>query len=239
MGEQPRERGGHPGAVVGIEVVAGHDGGAPVGRVERCHQGRGSGQTLIATNDDWQAAANAAQVQSSGYAPSDSRESVLLVTLAPGAYTAMVSGVANATGIGLLEVFQLDRPDSPLVNVSTRGQVSSGQDAMIGGFIIEGTTPRTVVVRARGPSLASAGVAGALSNPTLTLVRSSDGTAVASNDDWQSATNAAALSSSGYAPSDGRESALLITLAPGAYTAVVGGSGGVTGTGIVEVFAIP
>jgi hypothetical protein len=198
-----------------------------------------SGQAVIATNDDWTSASNAAQIQSSGYAPSDSRESAILVTLAPGAYTAVVAGVGGVTGIGLLEVFQLDRPESPLVNVSTRGQVRSGDDAMIGGFIIEGTSPRTVVVRARGPSLAAQGVAGTLSNPGLTLVRSSDGTAIASNDDWQSDPNAAALASSGYAPSDSRESAVLLTLAPGAYTAVVGGSGGVTGVGIVEVFALP
>jgi hypothetical protein len=115
--------------------------------------------------------------------------------------------------------------------------VLTGNDVMIGGFVIQGSTPQTVVVRARGPSLAPFGIANALMNPTLQLVRSSDQSAVAANDDWGSASNAAAIAASGFAPSDARESAILVTLDPGAYTAIVSGVGGTTGVGIVEVFA--
>jgi hypothetical protein len=198
-----------------------------------------SGQTRIALNDDFGAAANASQLQASGFAPSHAREAAILVTLAPGAYTAIVSGSGGGTGVGLMEVFQVDRPESPFTNLSTRGQVRNGNDAMIGGFIIEGSGPRTVVVRARGPTLAAFGIANGLSNPTLQLVRSSDQAVVAANDDWQGAGNAAAIGASGFAPADARESAILVTLAPGAYTAIVAGAGGVTGVGIVEVFALP
>jgi hypothetical protein len=158
------------------------------------------------------------------------------MTLAPGAYTAIVSGVNGGTGVGIVEVYEVDTPTAPLVGISTRGQVLTGNDVMIGGFIIQGNATQQVVVRARGPSLAAAGIANALQNPTLTLVRSSDGVVIATNDDWQQASNAAQVSASGFAPSDPRESVILINLAPGAYTAIVSGVGG-TGVGIFEVFS--
>jgi hypothetical protein len=195
-----------------------------------------SGPTQIAYNNDWGQAANSAQLLSTGFAPPGAEESALLLTLNPGAYTAIVSGVANGIGVALVEVFEVDRPDLPLANISTRGQVRTGADAMIGGFIIQGNAPRTVVVRARGPSLAAQGVPGVLANPVLQLIRSTDGAAVATNDNWGTAANASALQASGFAPSDPLESALLITLPPGAYTAVVTGVSGATGVGIVEVF---
>jgi hypothetical protein len=132
-------------------------------------------------------------------------------------------------------VFEVDTPTSPLINISTRGAVLTGNNVMIGGFIIQGDTPQTVVVRARGPSLAAAGVPGVLANPVLTLY--SGATAIAANDDWQTAANAAQLSASGFAPSNPQEAAILITLNPGAYTAIVTGAGGTTGVGIIEVFA--
>jgi hypothetical protein len=87
--------------------------------------------------------------------------------------------------------------------------------------------------------MASAGVAGTLANPTLTLVRSSDQAVIATNDDWQDAPNAAAIAASGFAPADARESAIMMTLPPGAYTAIVSGAGGTTGVGLVGVFATP
>ena len=108
---------------------------------------------------------------------------------------------------------------------------------MIGGFVVQGAGPQTVVVRARGPSLIPFGISNALSNPTLRLVRSSDQVTLATNDDWGSAVNAAAIGASGFAPSNSLDSAILITLQPGAYTAIVTGVGGSTGVGIVEVFA--
>ena len=199
---------------------------------------RSSDQATLAANDNWGGAANAAQISTSGFAPSDPLESALLVSLPPGAYTAIASGVSGATGVGIIEVFEIDRPDAPLTNISTRGQVLSGNDVLIGGFVIQGSSPQTVVIRARGPSLVSFGIANALANPSLQLVRSADHVTIAANDNWSSAANAAQISTSGFAPSNALESAILVTLNPGAYTAIVTGSGG-TGVGIVEVFAVP
>ena len=193
-----------------------------------------SGQALIASNDDWGTAANAAALQSSGFAPSQPLEAAVLVTLAPGAYTAIVSGSGDTTGIGLVEVFEVDNPAAPLINIATRGKVLTGADVMIGGFIIQGDFPQTVVVRARGPSLAQAGVPNVLANPFLQLY--SGQTQIAVNDDWQAASNASQLSASGFAPSSPLESAILVTLQPGAYTAIITGVAGATGVGLIEVF---
>jgi hypothetical protein len=191
------------------------------------------------SNDDWQQAPNAAQLLTSGFAPGDPKESAVLATLNPGAYTAIVSGVGNTTGVGIVEVYEIDTPTVPLQAISTRGQVLTGNDVMIGGFIIQGDGPMQVAVRARGPSLVGAGVPNALLNPTLTLIRASDGVAIAVNDDWQQASNAAQVSASGFAPADARESVILINLQPGGYTAIVSGVGNTTGVAIVEVFAAP
>jgi hypothetical protein len=125
-----------------------------------------------------------------------------------------------------------------LVNISTRGQVRTGNDVMIGGFVIQGNFPQTVIVRARGPSLVPFGITNALADPTMQLVRSSDQAILATNDNWGSAANAAVIAASGFAPSDANESAIYITLPPGAYTAIVSGVGGGTGVGIVEVFKL-
>jgi hypothetical protein len=200
---------------------------------------RSSDQAVLATNDDWGSAANAAQIQASGFAPSNALESAIYATLAPGAYTAIVSGAGGTTGVGLVEAYEVDHPEVPFINVSTRGQVGTGTDVMIGGFVIQGSAPQTLVVRALGPSLAAYGIANPLANPTVTLVRSSDQAVMATNDNWGSASNAAQLQASGFAPSNALESAILITLNPGAYTAIVSGSGGGTGVGIVEVYATP
>ena len=196
-----------------------------------------SGQTQIAINDNWQSAANSATIQSSGFAPSNPLESAIYTTLNPGAYTAIVSGSGGAVGVGLVEVFEVDLPSAPLINISTRGQVQTGNNVMIAGFIIQGSGPQTVVVRAGGPSLTALGLPGALANPVLQLF--SGQTQIASNDNWQQAANAAAIQPSGFAPLNILESAILMTLNPGAYTAIVTGAGGGTGVGIVEVFAVP
>jgi hypothetical protein len=189
------------------------------------------------TNDDWGAAANWATISQSGFAPTSAKESAILATLNPGAYTAIVSGVGGTTGVAIVEVYELDHPEVPLTAISTRGRVQTGDNVMIGGIVIQGTTPQTVVIRARGPSMAAQGVAGTLANPVLTLVPASGPTIV--NDDWGTASNAGALSASGFAPTNPLESAILVTLNPGVYTAIVTGAGGATGVGIVEVFAIP
>jgi hypothetical protein len=194
-----------------------------------------SGPNQIAFNDNWQTAGNQSTLLASGFAPSDSQEAAIYTTLAPGAYTAIVTGVGGTTGVGIIEVFEVDKPEVPLINISTRGQVLTGNDVMIGGFIIQGSSPQTVVVRARGPSMLANGIANYLANPMLQLFSGPNQIAV--NDDWQNAANQADLLASGFAPSEPLEAAILITLNPGAYTAIVTGVGGTTGVGIIEVFA--
>jgi hypothetical protein len=194
------------------------------------------GQTQLAVNDNWQQAANAATLQASGFAPSDAREAAIYVTLAPGAYTGIVTGSGGTTGVGLVEVFEVDHPEIPLINIATRGQVQTGSNVMIAGFIIQGQDPQTVVVRARGPSMAAQGVPGLLANPKLELYAGQ--ALIGSNDDWQTASNAAAIQSAGFAPSDPNESAIMVTLQPGAYSTIVSGVNNTTGVAIVEVFGL-
>ena len=198
---------------------------------------RSSDQETIAVNDNWASASNLAQLMASGFAPPGAAESAILVVLPPGAYTAVVSGADGGTGVAIVEVFHLSQVDSPLANISTRGQVLTGDHVMIAGFIIHGEAPQTVVIRARGPSLASFGITNFLSNPVLQLYAGPD--LFATSDNWGSAPNAGEIANAGFAPGDTAESAIMVTLNPGAYTAIVTGAGGGTGVGIVEVFALP
>ncbi len=194
-----------------------------------------SGQTIIARNDNWGNAPNLPDIQASGLSPSSPLESAILVTLDPGAYTAIVSGERGVTGVGIVEVFEIDAPEVPLANLSTRGLALAGDSVMIGGFIVQGNSPKTVLIRARGPSLADFGVPGILSNPLLRLY--SGQTPIAANDDWVTSLDATSIEATGLAPTSGVESAILVTLNPGAYTAIVSGADGGSGVGIVEVFA--
>ena len=201
-----------------------------------------SGQTQIGMNGNWQDSINRAAIEATGFAPSNVWESAILMTLAPGAYTSLVEGEPTnnsvlKTGIAIVEVFEVNAVESPLINISTRGPVQTGDGVMIGGFIVQGSAPTTVLVRVRGPSLAQAGVPGVLANPGVELY--SGQTLLASNDDWQQAPNTAAIIATGNAPPDANESAILMSLAPGAYTAIVRGVGNTTGIGIVEMYAVP
>lgn len=121
-----------------------------------------------------------------------------------------------------------------LANLSTRGDVGAGDKLLIAGFVVQGNGPQTVLVRARGPSLGAFGVSGALADPVLQLFAGQS--LLATNDDWAAGPDASTIQSRGYAPADARESAVLVTLNPGAYTAVVSGKNGTTGVAIVEVF---
>jgi hypothetical protein len=168
-------------------------------------------------------------------APTAGLESAILVNLNPGPYTAIVSGLSGATGIAIVEVLEIDNPASPLVNIATRGRVQTGDNVMIAGFIISGSTPQTLLIRVRGPSLAAYGLTGVLADPVLQLYSGSG--VIASNDNWINASNWAAIQATGLQPTDARESAILITLSPGPYTAIVTGAGGSTGVAIVEVLA--
>ena len=199
---------------------------------------RSSDGAVLAANDNWQDAPNAAAIRVSGFAPADPREPAILMTLPPGAYTAIVSGTNATTGVGLVAVFEVDQPQVPLANISTRGRVLTGNDVLIAGLVVQGDAPQTVAITAAGPSLAGAGVAQPLMNPALTLVRSSDQSVVATNDDWQASANAEAIRASGFAPADPREPAILVTLPPGAYTAIVSGVNDTTGVAVVGAFAV-
>ena len=200
---------------------------------------RSSDQSVIATNDDWQSDANASLLQASGFAPSNSREAGLYLTLAPGAYTAIVSGAGNTTGVSVVGVFEVDHPEIPLVNISTRGLVQTGGNVMIGGFIIQGSGPQKVAITATGPSLAPFGISNFLANPQISIVRSSDQAVIATNDNWQTDPNAAQLQASGFAPGNALEPGILTTLQPGAYTVIVSGVGNTTGVAVIGVFVAP
>ena len=140
-------------------------------------------ERAIASNDNWRT--DAGNVAATGLAPTDDLEAAIVTTLTPGAYTAVVSGVGGGTGVALFEIYDLEQPNSRIVNISTRGRVATGDNIMIGGFILGGDQPSQVVVRALGPSLTLHGIAGALANPTLELYND-HGTLIYANDDWRS-----------------------------------------------------
>ncbi len=197
-------------------------------------------QRVVASNDDWFTSADAVTIASFHLDPPNSRESAVYLTLAPGAYTAVVQSFTNAQqpptpGVGLFELYDLSTTGGRAGNISTRAQVLGGTNVLIGGTIIGGTDPKTVVVRAIGPSLGAAGISNPLSDPTLEL-RDVNGALLQSNNDWQQGADAQAITDENLAPTNAKESALLATLAPGAYTAIMQGVGGVTGVGLVEVY---
>ncbi len=200
---------------------------------------RQADHVIVASSDDWGAGQSRDLLQASGLAPTDGAEAGVIAVLAPGAYTMLVSGANATTGVAVVAVYEIDHPESPLINIATRANVQTGNDVMIAGFVIYGTSPRQVAITAAGPSLSAFGIANPLSNPTLRLVRQSDGSTVAANDDWQSASNASQLMAAGFAPADARESAIMLTLDPGAYTAIVEGVNAVTGVAVVGVYAVP
>jgi hypothetical protein len=175
-------------------------------------------------------------------APTDPRESALVMTLQPGAYTAQVLGVGMTIGNALVEVFDVDSLSaSTLSNISTRAKVETVNDVVIAGFIVTGDDS-TVLIRGLGPSLTAAGVPGALLNPNLEL-HNAAGAVITSNEDWQTQSagngNAAAITATGLAPTFASESAILRTLPAGRYTCVLRGAGATTGVGLIEVIQIP
>lgn len=203
-------------------------------------QVRGSDNSLIASNDNWRDnPAWAAQLEAIGLAPAFDFESALIVTLPPGAYTAIVGGRNGSAGMGMVEVYDLNPDsDSQLANISTRGLVRTGNDVVIGGFILSGTTGQAnVLVRAIGPSLTAIGIENALANPTLEL-RDSNGLLLLSNDNWKDSQQAA-IEATGIPPENDLEAAILATLPPGSYTTVAAGAQGSMGVGLIEVYNLP
>ena len=192
----------------------------------------------VVTNDNWKDTQQA-EIEATGIPPSDDLESAIVATLDPGAYTAIVRGVGGTTGVGLVEAYDLDPAAGRAANISTRGFVDVGDNVIIGGFIIGsgGGGGATVVVRGIGPSLTAQGVPGALQDPTLEL-HDSSGALLMSDDDWKDSQQSE-IEATGLAPTDDRESAILSSLPPGAYTAIVRGTLDTTGVGLVEVYHLP
>jgi hypothetical protein len=192
----------------------------------------------LATNDNWKDTQQT-EIQNSGHAPSNDLESAIITTLAPGAYTAILSGNNPGTGIGLVEVYDLDQAaNSRLANISTRGFVGTGDNILIGGTVVGPSNGNSspVLVRAIGPSLASLGVINPLQDPTLEL-HDANGVLFAFNDNWKDVQQEE-IEATAYTPSDDNESAIFLALAPGGWTAIVRGKNGATGVALVEVFNV-
>jgi hypothetical protein len=199
----------------------------------------GPGAFATITNDNWRDdPAQESAIIATGLAPSNNLESAIDTTLNPGAYTAVVRGKNNTSGVALIEVYDLSQSVSAkLGNISTRAFVSTGDNIVIAGFVLGGQTGNDrVVARGIGPSLAAVGVNGALPNPTLEL-RDSNGALLIANNDWQDdPAQAAELIAAGLAPANQLESGIAATLPPGAYTALLAGLNNSAGIGVVEVY---
>ena len=198
-----------------------------------------SSHTLVATNDDWQTDIGAAFIVANALAPGNPSESAtLLQNLVPGAYTVVVTGKGSTPGIGLVELYDLwPISNSAIENLSSRAPVGTGDNVLIKGFIVGDVESATVVVRALGPSLAPFGVSDPLSDPTLTIY-DAKGAAIASNDNWQTDPNNIVLQRLGLTPPNASESALVLHLPAGAYTAIVRGANDSTGTALAEVYPL-
>jgi len=191
------------------------------------------------TNDEWKSSPDAAEIMSSGLAPSNDHEAVIIATLAPGQYTAQLAGKDGGIGNGTVEVYDLGGGNgSALANLSTRGYVGTGDDVMIAGVIIGNGDSPIMVFRALGPSLSSFGITGPLLDPDLELF-DANGARIALNHDWQNP-QIQAVRAVNLAPSDQRESAIVHAfLSPGNYTAVVRGANNSTGVALVESYRVP
>ena len=213
------------------------------------HDGTGA---LIASNDNWQhtiiggiiTGDQVHEIMVSGHAPADPTESAIIADLPAGNYTIIVRGVDNTTGVALAEAYDLSPDTSSILgNISTRAFVQTGDNVMIGGFIVEGVQSKRVIIRAIGPELSQYGVPNPLADPTLEL-HDSTGALMASNDNWMTTVFGGIITSdqvhditdSGHAPTDPRESAIIATLPPGNHTAIVRGVNNTTGVGLVEVY---
>ena len=188
---------------------------------------------IAAANNDWKDTQQT-EIQNSGLAPADDREAAIVASLDPGNYTVVLSGRNNATGIGLVEAYDIDRTSSArLLNLSARGRVQTRDDVMIGGVILAGADYSRVIFRGLGPSIP---VTGRLADPTLEL-HDGNGAVIATNDDWQQSQRAE-IQMSGLAPADDREAAIIGNFAPGQYTVILRGKNETTGIGLVEAYKL-
>ena len=221
---------------IGPSLGAANVAGALLNPTLDLHNGRGD---LIASNDDWTESSQAEEISATGIPPGDSRESAIVATLEPGSYTAVVRGVADTEGVGLVEVYDLDPKSGRLANIATRGLVQTGSDVMIGGFIIGGDAPAKTLLRAIGPSLSKGAMAlaDALLDPQVEL-RDADGNLMGSNNNWQESAQRQQIEATTTPPSEPAEAAIVATLNPGNYTAIVSGVNGSTGVGLIEVYML-
>jgi sugar lactone lactonase YvrE len=212
-----------------------------------------SGGNQIATNASWRSVPNAIDTAEAALSvgaflqentTAGQWDSALLVDLPPGAYTAQVSGQDGMTGVALAEIYQVGSGPAQLTNISTRAQVGTGSSVEIAGLVVQGSAPTQVLIRAVGPTLSTFNVSGVLAQPTLTVVNAA-GVTIATNTGWSTNSNAAAIASEATAvgafalPAASADSALLLTLAPGSYTAIVSGVGGTSGIALVEAYQVP
>ena len=213
-------------------------GGAPVpGRlIDPKLELRASDGHVIAANDSWRSLQEQ-EIQQSGLAPSDNREAAIIAALPAGQYTAIISGANNSNGIGLVEVYDLQPALGELGNLAVRGDVGTGDNVLISGLILGGSTPKRVMLRAIGPSLQNQLGNAALQDPFLELHDANGGT-LATNDNWHSASNASEIQATGLAPSNDKESAILMPLGAGNYTTIVRGVNNTTGIAVSEAFKL-
>lgn len=189
---------------------------------------------IIAENDNWQSSPDKQAIIDTGIPPMNDNESAILAALNPGSYTAIVSGANGGTGVALVEIYDLDpMVDSKLANISTRGFVQTGDNLMIGGFIVLGTESTNTIVRAIGPSLP---VPGALADPTLEL-HNGNGDTIASNDNWRSDQEVDIIATT-VPPTNDADAAIVATLASGSYTAIVRGKNSTAGVALVEAYQL-
>lgn len=186
------------------------------------------------TNDNWRDTQEA-EIQQTGLAPTNDKESAIVKRLPAGNYTAIIRGADNSPGIGVIQLYDLSTSDpGELGNLSVRGSAEAGDNALFDGLILQGGTPKRVLFRALGPST---NVPGALQDPTLEL-HDGNGTTLATNDNWHDAPNASDIQATGLAPPDDRESAILTTLTAGNYTTIVRGKNGTTGIALAEAYKL-
>jgi hypothetical protein len=207
--------------------------------------------TAIATNTGWITAGNTAAIQAATTAAgafqlgSNAADSVIFTTLAPGAYTAVISSANNTPGVALAEVYDLSSPAAgqKLFNISTRASTGSGDSTLIAGISISGSVPKRVLIRGVGPTLASLGVVGALTQPQLSIIK--DGATVASNSNWTTSPDAAAIIAASQQVgafalgTTSADAAMIVSLAPGNYSAQVVGANGTAGIAIIEIYELP
>ena len=214
-------------------------------------------QTIIASNDSWNAAPNLGAIMAAGGdklggVVLSNKEAILMQAFTPRDYTAQVKDAGNGQGIALVELFDTDTAQAgtaefdaqpKLFNVSARAQVGTGENVLIAGFVINGNVPRHLLLRGVGPTLTNFGVTGVLLDPQLKLFDNA-GKIIAENDDWSTAPNPGAILAAngtmlGTLTLDARDAVLLVTLAPAAYTVQISGVNGTSGVALIEIYDSP